>query len=190
MLPEQEKMNRLVAQAMEEGALGLTAAWHAKGPEYPDEVVRMAKVVRRYGVTTASTWEAKVSISWRSWRKHSYRPRVRHSHSCLSQKMRAKSNWGRVRQVIEQIEEARREGLEIYGKPISLHGDADPWRRLFPRWVQDAPLNETISQFKSPTFREKVIKDRVRSIRERAWRLGRGIVAARVDTESLKPFRG
>ena len=46
---EQEKMNRLVAQAMEEGALGLTAAWHAKGPEYPDEVVEMAKVVRRYG---------------------------------------------------------------------------------------------------------------------------------------------
>src|SRR3954471_17267733 len=36
---EQERMNRLVAQAMEEGALGLTAAWHAKGPESPDEVV-------------------------------------------------------------------------------------------------------------------------------------------------------
>jgi N-acyl-D-amino-acid deacylase len=46
---EQEKMNRLVAHAMEEGALGLTAAWHAKGPEYPDEVVQMAKVARRYG---------------------------------------------------------------------------------------------------------------------------------------------
>src|SRR5712692_9584378 len=28
---EQEKMNRLVAQAMEDGALGLTAAWHARG---------------------------------------------------------------------------------------------------------------------------------------------------------------
>ena len=46
---EQEKMNRLVAQAMEEGALGLTAAWHAKGPESPEEVVEMAKVVKRYG---------------------------------------------------------------------------------------------------------------------------------------------
>src|SRR5438128_1869315 len=46
---EREKMNRLVAQAMEEGALGLTAAWHAKGPENPDEVVEMAKVAKRYG---------------------------------------------------------------------------------------------------------------------------------------------
>src|SRR4029453_5505103 len=46
---EQEKMNRLVARAMEEGALGLTAAWHPKGPENPEEVVEMAKVVKRYG---------------------------------------------------------------------------------------------------------------------------------------------
>src|SRR5918992_2069253 len=46
---EQEKMNRLVAQAMEEGALGLTAPWHAKGPESPGEVVEMAKVARRHG---------------------------------------------------------------------------------------------------------------------------------------------
>ena len=46
---EQERMNGYVAQAMEQGALGLTAAWHAKGPECPDEVVSMARVVRKYG---------------------------------------------------------------------------------------------------------------------------------------------
>jgi len=44
---EQKIMNRLVAEAMEEGALGLTAAWHAKGPENPEEVVEMAKVAKR-----------------------------------------------------------------------------------------------------------------------------------------------
>src|SRR5712692_11558186 len=38
---ERERMNRMVARAMEEGALGLTAAWHAKGPEHPDEVTEM-----------------------------------------------------------------------------------------------------------------------------------------------------
>lgn len=46
---EQQQMNAYVAQAMEQGALGLTAAWHAKGPEYPDEVVSMACVARSYG---------------------------------------------------------------------------------------------------------------------------------------------
>ncbi len=127
---EQEKMNRLVAQAMEEGAL----VYHLK--------------------------------------------------------MRAKSNWGRVRQVIEQIEEARREGLEITANQYPYTAMQHPWRRLFPRWVQDAPVNETISQFKSPTFRERVMKDPEfdQYVNEHGgWE---GIVAARVDTESLKPLEG
>ena len=46
---ERARMNRMAARAMEEGALGLTAAWHARGPESPDEVTEMAKVIKRYG---------------------------------------------------------------------------------------------------------------------------------------------
>jgi N-acyl-D-aspartate/D-glutamate deacylase len=83
-IAEQERMNRLVAQAMEEGALGLTAAWHAKGPEYPDEVVEMAKVVRRYGGYYGVHLGARASISWRSWRKRSISPASPASHPRLS----------------------------------------------------------------------------------------------------------
>jgi N-acyl-D-amino-acid deacylase len=188
---EQEKMNRLVAQAMEEGALGLTAAWHAKGPEYPDEVVEMAKVVRRYGgyygVHLGSEGfdiMEELAKTLHIARKSGIPIHVYHL------KMRAKSNWGRVRQVIEQIEGARREGLEITANQYPYTAMQHPWRRLFPRWVQDAPLNETISQFKSPAFRERVIKDLEfdQYVNEHGgWE---GIVAARVDTESLKPLEG
>jgi N-acyl-D-aspartate/D-glutamate deacylase len=101
---EQEKMNRLVAQAMEEGALGLTAAWHAKGPEYPDEVVEMAKVARRYGgyygVHVGSEGFdifEELAKTLRIARESGIPIHVYHL------KMRAKSNWGRVREVVEQI---------------------------------------------------------------------------------------
>ena len=92
-------------------------------------------------VTTASTWVAKVSISWKSWRKRfiSRRESSIPIH-VYHLKMRAKSNWGRVRQVIEQIEEARREGLEITANQYPYTAMQHPWRRLFPRWVQDAPV--------------------------------------------------
>jgi N-acyl-D-amino-acid deacylase len=105
-------------------------------------------------------------------------------------KLRAKANWGRVRQVIAQIEEARREGLEITANQYPYTAMQHPWRRLFPRWVQDAPLNETISQFKSNSFRERVLKDPEfnQYVDEHGgWE---GIVAARLDTERLKPFEG
>jgi N-acyl-D-amino-acid deacylase len=161
---EQEKMNRLVAQAMEEGALGLTAAWHAKGPESPEEVVEMAKVVKRYGgyygVHVGSEgfdMMEELAKTLRIARESKIPIHVYHL------KMRAKANWGRIRQVIEQLEEARREGLEI---------------------------NETISQFRSASFRERVMNDPEfdQYVNEHGgWE---GIVAARLDTEQLKHFEG
>src|SRR6185503_10462550 len=104
-------MNRLVAQAMEEGALGLTAAWHAKGPENPEEVVEMAKVAKNYGgyygVHVGSEgfdMMEELAKTLRIAREAKIPVHVYHL------KMRAKANWGRVRQVIAQLEEARREG--------------------------------------------------------------------------------
>ena len=188
---EQEKMNRLVAQAMEEGALGLTAAWHAKGPENPEEVVEMAKVAKRYGgyygVHVGSEgfdMMEELAKMLRVARESQIPVHVYHL------KMRAKANWGRIRQVIEQLEEARREGLEITANQYPYTAMQHPWRRLFPRWVQDAPVNETIAQFKNPDFRERVIKDKEfnQYVDEHGgWE---GIVAARLDAESLKQYEG
>jgi N-acyl-D-aspartate/D-glutamate deacylase len=188
---EQEKMNRLVAQAMEEGALGLTAAWHAKGPESPEEVVDMAKVVRRYGgyygVHVGSEgfdMMEELAKTLRIARESRIPIHVYHL------KMRAKANWGRIRQVIEQLEEARCEGLEITANQYPYTAMQHPWRRLFPRWVQDAPINETISQFRSASFRERVMNDPEfeQYVNEHGgWE---GIVAARLDTEQLKRFEG
>lgn len=188
---EQERMNRLVAQAMEEGALGLTAAWHAKGPENPGEVVEMAKVAAKYGgyygVHLGSEGfdiMEELEKAIRVCREARIPVHVYHL------KMRAKSNWGRVRQVVEQIETARREGLEITANQYPYTAMQHPWRRLFPRWVQDAPVNETISQFKNTAFRERVVSDPEfdQYVNEHGgWE---GIVAARVDSPSLKPFEG
>jgi N-acyl-D-amino-acid deacylase len=188
---EQQRMNGLIAQAMEEGALGLTAAWHAKGPEYPDEVVQMATVARRYGgyygVHLGSEGfdiMEELAKTLRIARESAISVHVYHL------KMRAKSNWGRVRQVIEQIEAARREGLDVTANQYPYTAMQHPWRRLFPRWVQDAPLNETVAQFNSPSFRERVLKDPEfdQYVNEHGgWD---GIVAARIDTENLKRFEG
>ena len=105
-------------------------------------------------------------------------------------KMRAKANWGRIRQVIQQLEEARREGLEITANQYPYTAMQHPWRRLFPRWVQDAPVKETIAQFKNPDFRARVTADPEfnQYVDEHGgWE---GIVAARLDGEKIKKFEG
>lgn len=188
---EQKEMNGLIAQAMEEGALGLTSAWHSKGPEHPEEVVEMARVVKRYGgyygVHLGSEgFDIMVELekALRVAREAEIPVHVYHL------KMRAKSNWGRIREVIDQIEEARREGLEITANQYPYTAMQHPWRRLFPRWVQDAPMSETISQFKNPAFRERIIGDPEfeQYVNEHGgWE---GVVAARLDKAELKPLEG
>jgi N-acyl-D-aspartate/D-glutamate deacylase len=188
---EQEEMNRLIAQAMQEGALGLTSAWHSKGPECPDEVVEMARVVKRYGgyygVHLGSEGfdiMEELEKALRVAREAEIPVHVYHL------KMRAKSNWGRIREVIHQIEEARREGLEVTANQYPYTAMQHPWRRLFPRWVQDAPLSETISQFRNQAFRERVIGDPEfdQYVNEHGgWE---GVVAARLDKSDLKPLEG
>ena len=188
---ERQQMNRLIAQAMEEGALGLTAAWHAKGPENPDEVVEMAQVVKRYGGYYGVHLGSEGFDIFEELEK-AIRVAVEadipvHIYHL---KMRAKSNWGRVREVIEQIEEARRKGLEITANQYPYTAMQHPWRRLFPRWVQNAPASETIPQFKNPAFRARVIGDPEfkQYVNEHGgWE---GVVAARFDTPALKPFEG
>ncbi|MEE9549665.1 MAG: D-aminoacylase [Candidatus Binatia bacterium] len=188
---EKEEMNRLIAQAMEEGALGLTSAWHSKGPECPDEVVEMARVVKSYGgyygVHLGSEGfdiMEELEKALRVAREANIPVHVYHL------KMRAKSNWGRIREVIQQIEEARREGLEVTANQYPYTAMQHPWRRLFPRWVQDAPLGETITQFRNQAFRERIIGDPEfdQYVNEHGgWE---GVVAARLDRSDLKPFEG
>ena len=188
---EQRQMNERVARAMEEGALGLTCAWHARGPENPDEVVAMAKVARSYGgyygVHLGSEGfdiMEELEKAIRVGREASIPVHIYHL------KMRAKSNWGRVRQVVAQIAEARRDGLEITANQYPYTAMQHPWRRLFPRWVQNAPLSEVMPQFRSPEFRARVLADAEfnQYVNEHGgWE---GIVGARFDTPALKPFEG
>lgn len=188
---EQERMNRMVALAMEEGALGLTAAWHAKGPENPDEVTEMAKIARRYGgyygVHLGSEGfdiMEELEKAIRVARDANIAVHVYHL------KMRAKTNWGRVREVIAQIEAARRAGLDITANQYPYTAMQHPWRRLFPRWVQNAPIAEVIPQFNRPEFRARVQGDPEfdQYVDEHGgWE---GVVAARFDTAALQRFEG
>ena len=116
---EQERMNGYVAQAMEQGALGLTAAWHAKGPECPDEVVSMARGVRKYGGYYGVHLGSEGFDIMEELEKALKVSREAHIPIHVYHlKMRSKENWGRVMQVVEQIEEARREGLDVTANSI------------------------------------------------------------------------
>ncbi|HEX6512747.1 MAG TPA: amidohydrolase family protein, partial [Chloroflexota bacterium] len=157
---ELTEMERLTGEAMQQGAVCLTAAWHGGGPEFPEEVAAMARVVARhggyYGVHVGSEgYEMAQELDKALYVAREAGIPVHVYHI----KLRGRGNWGRIGWVIEAVEEARREGLDITANQYPYTAMQHPWARLMPRWVQDAPRKEIIPHFADPSFREKVKAD-------------------------------
>ena len=158
---EIEKMTKLVAQAMEEGAVNLSTAFTGGGYKYADEIIAMAKVVAKYGgyygthiggegeqvmeeldkaIRVAE--EAKIPV-------HIYHIKVR-----------GKNNFGKIKEVIKKIEAARARGLDITANQYPYTAMEHPWARLFPTWVQNMPRKEAIEKLKDRAFRDKIKADK------------------------------
>ncbi|HEY7064340.1 MAG TPA: D-aminoacylase [Chloroflexota bacterium] len=188
---ELRAMERLTIEAMEQGAVCLTCAWHGGGPEFPDEVVALAKVVQRaggyYGVHLGTEGDEMVE----ELEKALYVGReARIPVHIYHIKARGRQNWGRVEQAIELIEAARAEGLEVTANQYPYTAMQHPWARLMPRWVQDAPRQETMPRFGERAFRDRVKQDpefQQYVAEHGGWD---GIVASVLRNPALEPYQG
>lgn len=188
---EQQEMERLTAEAMEQGAVGLTCAWHGGGPEYPDEVAGMARVAARYGGYYGVHLGSEGFEIDEELRKALYIGRhARIPVHIYHIKLRGRCNWGRAGQIIAVIEAARREGLEVTANQYSYTAMQHPWSRLMPRWVQDAPRQAILTRFADRDFRERVKCDPEfqQYVEEHGgWD---AIVASVLHNPELKPYEG
>jgi N-acyl-D-amino-acid deacylase len=158
---EIEQMTRLVAQAMEEGAVNLSTAFTGGGYKYEDEMVAMAKVVARYGGYYGS------HIGGEGEQINEELNKALHIAEATGIpvhiyhiKVRGKNNFGKVKGVIKKIEEARARGLDITANQYPYTAMQHPWARLFPSWVQDMPRKEAIAALKDRAFRDKIKADK------------------------------
>ncbi|MBI1874122.1 MAG: amidohydrolase family protein, partial [Acidobacteria bacterium] len=109
-----DKMKALVARSMEEGAWGLVTRFESGGPEHPNEIIEMAKVVSRYGGNYTSHigsegFEQTKEIAFAIRVAEEARLPVHIFHL----KIRARDNWGTIQKYLDQVEAARSRGLDI-----------------------------------------------------------------------------
>jgi N-acyl-D-amino-acid deacylase len=142
---------------MQQGCVGLTSAWHGGGPEFPDEVVEMARVALRYGGYYGVHLGSEGFEIFEELDKAIYVGRqAKIPVHIYHLKSRSKDDRGRVKQIIEVIEAARRDGLDVTANQYPYTAMQHPWHRLVPRFVQDAPRKEIIPRFDDPDFRTHV----------------------------------
>ncbi|HSH74246.1 MAG TPA: D-aminoacylase [Longimicrobiales bacterium] len=188
---ELERMKQLAARSMEEGAWGLVTRFTSGGPQHPEEVLELAKVVASYGGNYTSHhgsegYEQEAEIDFAIRVAEEARLPVHLFHL----KIRARDNWGTIDRYIAQIEEARARGLDItanqYPYTAMFHG----WSAFFPLWVREGGGERFAERLRDESLRERIKTDPdfIEWAEEHGW--WEGIVLARASRPEVQQYEG
>lgn len=155
---ELAEMKRLVSQAMEEGAFGLSTGLLYPPSSYADtdEVIELCKTVRKYGGVHSShirgeqdTLMEAIQEAIEIGKKAEIPTEVSHI------KIKGRNNWGRTGEVLGMIEKARAQGIDITCDqyPYRAQGMYCLWlSHMLPAWAFEKGLDS----LKDPSFRRKL----------------------------------
>jgi N-acyl-D-amino-acid deacylase len=169
---EMAEMKRLVAQAMEDGAVGISTGLAYMPGVYAetDELIELSKVVAGYGGFYAShirshgdeIFEA-VEEAIEIGRKAGCRVQVSHI------KLAKDTVWGKTAELIQIFDDARTEGLEVYCDMYPYIATSSGFSSSFPGWAREGGLEKFIERTRDPglyaEMKKELIKRRFTSSR-------------------------
>ena len=159
---ELDRMQGLVCQAMEEGALGLASALIYAPACYAKtaELVALARVVAEYGGLYISHIRNEGNAILEALDELiTVAEDAGIAAEIYHLKLSGRSNWAKLDHVIEKIEAARARGLRITADMYNYAASSTGLDAAMPGWVQEGGLRAWIERLKDPVIRERVKRE-------------------------------
>jgi len=159
---ELEEMRKLVANAMQEGAVGVSSALIYAPGCYADteELTALAEVASEYGGMYISHIRSEGNRLLKALdelittaRKANVTAELYHM------KAAGKSNWHKLDAMIKKIEKARAEGLKITADMYNYTAGATGLDAAMPPWVQAGGHQAWVERLKNPRIRRRVLRE-------------------------------
>ena len=159
---DMEKMKALVAQAMQEGALGLSSSLQYVPDRFAstDEIVELAKVARRYGgvyLTHQRSESGQIVASMDEAFQVAERAKI--PTEIWHLKTAYKANWGRMPEVLARIEAARARGLDVTANQYPYTRASNDLASCLPLWVREGNTEQMLARLKDPALRERIKRE-------------------------------
>ncbi len=189
---ELRRMESLVKEAMEQGALGLsTSLIYTPGSfASTEEIIALAKVASRYGgsyFTHLRDEEDGIDGAFdealRIGREAAIPVDVWHL------KTAGRRNWGRMPKMLARIEAARVEGLDVAANQYPWTASGNALSAAVPQWAREGGRAKLVERLKDPETRRKVLEAMVKDDGEWPEKTER-ILLSSVFTPALKPLEG
>jgi len=158
---ELEAMARAVAEAMEQGAFGLSTSLQYVPDRFAstEEIIALARVAARYGGSyithqrsEGDDIDASLDEVFRIAREARLPVQIYHL------KTSGKANWGRMPQVLGRIEQARQQGLDVSADMYPYAASSNSLDASLPIWVREGGHEKLLARLRDPATRERARK--------------------------------
>src|SRR2546430_2465251 len=160
--PELEQMKRLVAEAMKDGALGVSTSLQYVPARFAktDEIVDLAKVAHQYGGIYISHQRSEANAIDDSMKEvFEIARRANIPAEIWHFKTAYKKNWGRMPEMLRRIEAARRQGLKITADVYPYVAGSTSLSACLPPWGLGGGTDQMIARLKDRSTRERLKKE-------------------------------
>jgi N-acyl-D-amino-acid deacylase len=159
---ELEQMRQLVAQAMQDGAMGISTALEYVPDTFAstDEIVELAKVARQYGGVYFTHQRSETDAIFSSLDEvFAISRRANISTTIWHLKTAYHENFGKMPEVLRRIQEARAQGIDVAASVYPYTRASNGLASSFPPWVFEGGIDQMIARFKDPVQRERIKKE-------------------------------
>jgi len=159
---ELQQMKSLVAQAMQDGALGVSTSLIYPPGSYAktEELIELAKVASRYGGIYGSHMRSEgpgemeaLAEAIRIGREANLPVEIFHM------KVAGKSRWGNMTKVVQTVQQARDSGLDIAANMYPYVASETYLSAYVPEWVSDGGRPKLLERLKDPAVRARIKKE-------------------------------
>src|SRR5260221_6062554 len=156
---ELEQMKKLVADAMKDGALGVSTSLQYVPARFAkaDEIVELAKVAHQYGGIYISHQRSEANSIDDSMKEGFAIARRAHIPAEIWHfKTAYHKNWGRMPEMLRRIAAARRSGLKITADVYPYVAGSTSLSACLPPWAQEGGTDRMIARLRDPATRVRL----------------------------------
>ena len=157
-----DRMKALVREAMEQGAFGVSTSLQYPPAPYAktEELIALAAEASKYGGIYATHMRSEAGTvlealdeAIRIGREANIPVEIWHV------KAAGKRNWGRMKDIVGKIEQARRDGIDITADTYAYTAWFNSFSAFIPPWAHDGGDEKLLERLKDPATRERIKKE-------------------------------
>ena len=160
------RMQRLVEDAMDQGALGVSSGLIYQPGSFAktDELIALAKASAKHGGIYATHLRSEGSRIFEALDEAFAIARAAAIPVEIWHLKVGRSHWGQMQQVTARIEQARATGVDVTADAYPYVASANGLHASLPEWVNAGGVDDLVARLRDPALRDRIAQQTARDL--------------------------